>query len=202
MRSSKLLLPLAALALAGLLGACGGGSDGGGGKKVDPQQAFLQSMVPHHRSAVEMARVAETEAKTDFVKDLASDITRTQNEEIGEMERIHRRLFDTPLKPDMGAHMALGLSAQDAGMDHMDGASMIKGKKPFDRAFVDEMVPHHQGAIRMAQAVLAKTRDQQLRGLAEDIIAAQKREIAEMKRFREREYGGASPTAAVSGRSG
>lgn len=144
---------LGALIVAVLVAGCGGG------EQTDPQQAFLQSMVPHHRSAVEMGEVAETEAQTEFVKSLASEITRTQTEEIGEMGRIYERLFDAPLEPDMGAHMALGLSAQEAGMSHMDGASTIRGKEPFDRAFVDEMIPHHEGATRMAEAVLAETDD-------------------------------------------
>jgi uncharacterized protein (DUF305 family) len=59
--------------------------------------------------------------------------------------------------------MQLGLSAKEAGMDHMDGAAMIRGERPFDRAFVEEMIPHHEGATRMAEAVLARTRDQELR---------------------------------------
>lgn len=183
MRIAKPHATFGALIVAALLAACGGSEEAG------PQQAFLQSMVPHHQSAVDMAEVAETEAQTEFVKSLASEITRTQTEEIGQMRQIHERLFDAPLEPDMGAHSALGLSAQEAGMNHMDGASMIRGKKPFDRAFVDEMVPHHEGATRMAEAVLAETDDRQLRTLAEGIIAAQKKEIAEMQRFREREYG-------------
>ena len=174
---------LGALVAAVLVAGCGGAAE------PDPEQAFLQGMVPHHRSAVSMAEVARTEAQTEFVKDLASDITRTQTEEIAEMEQVHRRLFDSPLESDMGAHSALGLSAQEAGMDHMDGAGMIRGRKPFDRAFVQEMVLHHEGATRMAEAVLAETEDPQLRRLAESIIAAQKREIAEMDDFLEREYG-------------
>ncbi len=193
MRSLKLFTALGAVVLAVFVAACGGG------EKTDPQQAFLQSMVPHHSSAVDMAEVAETEAQTEFVKNLASDITRSQSEEIGQMGQIHERMFDAPLKPDMGAHMALGLSAQEAGMNHMDGANTIRGKKPFDRAFVDEMVPHHEGATRMAEAVLAETDDRQLRKLGEGIIAAQRKEIAEMKRFREGEYGGAAASTQGGG---
>ncbi len=193
MRSLKLFTALGAVVLAVFVAACGGG------EKTDPQQAFLQSMVPHHSSAVDMAEVAETEAQTEFVKNLASDITRSQSEEIGQMGQIHERMFDAPLKPDMGAHMALGLSAQEAGMNHMDGASTIRGKKPFDRAFVDEMVPHHEGATRMAEAVLAETDDRQLRKLGEGIIAAQRKEIAEMKGFREGEYGAAAAASTQGG---
>ncbi len=197
MRIAKLQAALGALIVAALVAACGG--DEG----ADPQQAFLQSMVPHHSSAVDMAEVAETEAQTEFVKDLASDITRSQTEEIAQMGQIHERLFGAPLEPDMGAHMALGLSAQEAGMNHMDGASTIRGKQPFDRAFVDEMVPHHEGATKMAEAVLAETEDPQLRNLGEGIIAAQRKEVAEMKRFREREYGAAASASTQAGdRSG
>jgi uncharacterized protein (DUF305 family) len=197
MPSTKIYTSLAALVVAGVVAGCGGG-----GQTTDPQQAFLQSMVPHHRSAVEMAKVADTEGQSAFVKNLASEITRTQTEEVAQMEQIHQRLFNAPLKPDMGAHGALGLSAQEAGMNHMDGAKMIKGKQPFDRAFVDEMIPHHQGATRMAEAVLTKTDDRQLRSFAEGIIAAQKREISEMKRFRGREFAGSVRMALAAGEKG
>lgn len=192
MPSTKIYTSLAALVVAGVVAGCGDGGSASG-QTTDPQQAFLQSMVPHHRSAVEMAKVAETEGQSAFVKNLASEITRTQTEEVAQMEQIHQRLFNAPLKPDMGAHAALGLSAQEAGMNHMDGAKMIKGKQPFDRAFVDEMIPHHQGATRMAEAVLTKTQDRQLRSLAEGIIAAQKREIAEMERSASASSLGPSP---------
>ena len=78
--------------------------------------------MPHHASAIEMAEVAEAEAQTPFVKDLAREIEETQTEEIDRMERIHAAL-ERPLEPDMGAHRALGLSAREAGMDHMDGGA-------------------------------------------------------------------------------
>lgn len=161
----------------------------------DAEEGFLQGMVPHHQSAVAMAKVAQTEAQSDFVKGLAQAIVTSQTTEIAQMGRIHQRLFNAPLEPDVGGHMALGLSAQEAGMGHMDGAMMLRGKKPFDRAFIDGMVPHHQGATRMAKAVLTKTRDPELRTLAQEIIAAQEREIKAMSEFREREYGGPVPMA-------
>ncbi|MEJ7718458.1 MAG: DUF305 domain-containing protein [Thermoleophilaceae bacterium] len=193
MRTRLALALLAALALAAGVAACGGGS---GAAQPSPEQGFLRSMVPHHTSAVQMAELAATEARTPFVRTLAAEIRASQEREIAQMRQIHQRLFGTALEPDMGGHMALGLSAEQAGMDHMDGEMMIRGKRPFDRAFVDEMVPHHRGATRMAEAVLARTRDSELRTLAQEIISAQKREIGEMNAFREREYGGPVPMAA------
>ncbi len=188
----------ATLIAALLLAGCGGQSPTGN----DAEGGFLRGMVPHHESAVDMAKVAATEAESDFVKGLAKDIVSSQTTEIAQMGRIHQRLFNAEIETDMGGHMALGLSAEEAGMGHMDGAKMLRGKKPFDRAFVDEMVPHHQGATRMAEAVLTKTKDPEVRTLAQAIISAQKREIQEMNDFREREYGGPVARSASSSDAG
>ncbi|WP_439533021.1 CopM family metallochaperone [Polymorphobacter sp.] len=50
-----------------------------------------------------------------------------------------------------------------------------------DEAFLAGMIPHHQGAIDMANVVLEHGKDPKVRALAEAIIAAQKAEIAEMQ---------------------
>jgi len=69
----------------------------------------------------------------------------------------------------------------------------LRTASPFDQAFVDEMEPHHTGAVQMAEVVLESTDDAELRGLAEGIIATQKREIEGMNAFRTKEYGAPVP---------
>lgn len=62
---------------------------------------------------------------------------------------------------------------------HADMAIKYSGDPDVD--FVKSMIPHHQGAIEMAKVQLQFGKDPENRKLAEAIIAAQQREIAEMK---------------------
>ena len=67
------------------------------------------------------------------------------------------------------------------GMDAMNADMMAGGTATdIDVAFVCSMIPHHRGAIDMAKAELAHGDDPWAKQLAEGIIAAQEKEIAEM----------------------
>ncbi|TIP93616.1 MAG: DUF305 domain-containing protein [Mesorhizobium sp.] len=69
-------------------------------------------------------------------------------------------------------------------MKRMDGPMMqaIQAEDP-DIAFVQSMIPHHQGAIDMARAVLQFGKDDQVRNWANQIITAQQAEIAAMQEW-------------------
>ena len=81
----------------------------------------------------------------------------------------------------------LALSASDAGdafkeaMDKMHHSMPMEFSGNADVDFVKSMIPHHQGAIDMAKVELQYGKDPELRKMAEDIIAAQQKEIAEME---------------------
>ncbi len=73
------------------------------------------------------------------------------------------------------------LAESDAAMGRMMSAMTIKPSGDVDRDFVAMMVPHHQSAIDMAQAELRYGTNETLRRMAQEIIVAQQKEIAEMR---------------------
>ena len=68
-----------------------------------------------------------------------------------------------------------------AAMSKMMAAMTVQPSGDVDRDFVATMVPHHQGAIEMAQAQLRHGHNEQLRRIAQEIIIDQTQEIAAMK---------------------
>ena len=67
----------------------------------------------------------------------------------------------------------------------MSGMNVKPTGKP-DKDFALMMIPHHQGAIDMAKVELQYGTDPELRQLATDIVAAQEKEIAQMKAWLEK----------------
>ena len=170
----------AAVLLTAALVAGGCGDDDAGQSGVAPaggngvDRAFVAEMVPHHAAAVQMAQIASKRARSAFVKDLAKDIVTTQSAEIATLRREDGGLDTAGV--EVGS---LGVPEHMMGMDH-DVAS-LETAAPFDKAFLTMMIPHHQGAIEMSNAELARGKDPELRALARDIIEAQAREIAAMR---------------------
>lgn len=214
--AALLVLALAVPAAAG----CGGQAAGEHGQGAttaastarvgDVDRAFVGQMVPHHEMAVAMARGAQGRVRHEELRALAAGIVRDQRAEIAELRALAGELQVDPgtgdeAGHDHGDHDAMAVDAETLGltMDEM-GMSMdvaaLQRARPYDRAFIDAMVPHHQGAIRMARAEVARGTDPRLQGLARRIVRAQEREIRRMNAWRRSWYGAPSPAGGVPGR--
>jgi uncharacterized protein (DUF305 family) len=143
-------------------------------------ERFIDAMVPHHEGAVEMAQVALKNAEHPEIKRLAKNIITTQKTEIEELKSIKNEEFDTSRVP-----MNMG---QMKGMGMMTDPRTLADRDPFDKAFIDSMIPHHQSAIEMAQVARDKSDNPKIEELATNIISAQKREISQMERWRAQWY--------------
>lgn len=184
------------------------------GNAVD--KAFVRQMIPHHQGAIVMANLAKESAQHAEIKStLAPAIVKAQEAEVATLTGVAKDLGvavaissdehsmgdsisgDHAADGDMAADAkTLGLTTENMGMD-MSIAALEKAK-PFDRAFIDAMVPHHQGAIRMARAELANGTNAELKTLAKAIVSAQEKEITEMNEWRTKWYGSASPAGGVT----
>jgi len=84
--------------------------------------------------------------------------------------------------PD-GSMMNNDGSSMQTMMHDMNAALVGKTGDKFDKAFLSEMIIHHEGAVEMAQAVLKNSKRPELIKLANDIISAQSTEINMMKNW-------------------
>jgi len=90
------------------------------------------------------------------------------------MDRMHQMSDKSMMESNTTMNM-------DQMMDSMMAGLAGKTGDAFDKAFLSEMVVHHQGAVLMAEAVLKNSKRPELIKLANDIIAAQTSEINLMK---------------------
>ncbi|ADU49683.1 DUF305 domain-containing protein [Intrasporangium calvum] len=186
--------PVAALSLALVLAACGSSDGSGAGTHQGDSSSssssvsaarsgdimFAQMMIPHHEQAVEMAEVAlAKDGVSEQVKALATNIKGAQGPEIQTMTAWLKQWNASPLasgNTDHGGGHGTGMmSEQDMG-----SLSAAEGAE-FDRQWLTMMIEHHEGAIEMADNVLATTSDAQVKALAEAIISGQEAEITTMK---------------------
>ena len=140
-------------------------------------EAFIDAMVPHHQGAIDMAEVALENADRQEIRDLAEDIVSTQEAEIEQLRSIKQEEFGTsqvPMEMSPGEMKMMGMS-----LDPQE----LAGKEPFDKAFINEMTPHHESAIAMAGVALENSENPEIREIAAAIVNAQKRETMQMDRW-------------------
>jgi uncharacterized protein (DUF305 family) len=68
-------------------------------------------------------------------------------------------------------------------MDSSESEASLDQATDFDKAFLEQMIPHHQMAVMMANMLEDGTRRQEMRALAQDIIVAQSKEIDAMRNW-------------------
>ena len=70
---------------------------------------------------------------------------------------------------------------EDMSMGQMNAALEDKSGDEFDKAFIEMMIAHHQGAIEMAKLAADRAKHDEIKQLSEDILSAQSNEIDMMQ---------------------
>jgi uncharacterized protein (DUF305 family) len=150
---------------------------------VPPNEAdlrYVQDMIVHHQQAVEMARLVPERGSDERVKRLADRIGGTQGPEIAMMNawlRANGKPTVEPVPTGHGEHTTMPGMATPAQLDTLRAA---RGPT-FDRAFLELMIAHHQGALTMAGRVQTAGADVRVQEMADEVIATQRDEINIMR---------------------
>lgn len=150
------------------------------------ERHFIEQMIPHHEDAIAMARLALEKAEYSEIKTLAQNIITAQEAENAQMSAWYKEWFGNEV-PAAGT----GMMGMTHGGGMMQGGMMgatadfndLKNAKPFDKEFIEQMIPHHQMAIMMAQMLAVSAEREEMKQLAGDIIEAQQKEIDQMREW-------------------
>jgi uncharacterized protein (DUF305 family) len=156
------------------------------------EAGFARDMIVHHGQAVQMAEIIRDKTYSDDIRLLAADISLTQQGQIGIMQGW-LEVWGLPItgeEPAMAwmGHPTDGLMPGMATPDEITRLNQL----PSDRAdvlFLRLMIAHHEAAIPMAQAILKRTDEPEVRELAKAIENSQKVEIKNMKAMVEKKVG-------------
>jgi uncharacterized protein (DUF305 family) len=171
----------------------------------DVDHDFVAMMVPHHQGAIDMSEAELRYGHNEQLVRIAQDIVVEELQEIAAMHAASGEKL-TPSEATLAASFTgtaagAGLSSpgpadnvppslkrerpflaqNNAAMAKMINEMTIKPTGNIDRDFVAMMVPHHQGAIEMAQAELRYGREAQLRRIAQEIVVDQIQQISLMR---------------------
>ena len=142
---------------------------------------FIVQMIPHHRAAIEMSQ--NLLRYTTFVplQDIALGIIEEQTKSIENMQKIldccsemENTQQDLCLYQKSFGQIAQTMFEQ---MQNACSTNDINGN------FMREMIPHHEGAIRMSENILRYRICPQLLPILQAILQSQKKGVREMKRL-------------------
>ena len=148
------------------------------------EAGFARDMMVHHAQAVEMAEIIEDKTENDRIETLATDITLTQQAQIGQMQGW-LNLWDLPLAGTEPAMDWMGMSNEGRmpGMASPEEINRLRDLPPeeADELFLQLMIPHHEAAIPMSNAALERTSNPAVERLANAIVSSQEAEISIMR---------------------
>src|SRR5437870_13619666 len=151
-------------------------------KGAEFEQSFLQQMIQHHRSGIEMAKLASAQTTRTELRDFAAKMIALQQQEIDKMSGWLKSWYNVSPKE-------VANEAADKEMKmHM---SMFSGKKDadFDKAFLEMMPKHHHAAVEMAEQAEKRATHSELKEFAAKIAKDQEQEIKQMKEWAQSWFG-------------
>jgi len=177
--------------MGGMDGSMMGGAGGmmGGMASVENEFDFLTQMIPHHEEAIESAQVLLAGTDRPEMQAFAESIIKTQSAEVVQMKEW----------------LATWYPGRDTTVDYQPMMRDLTGLTgdALDRAFLDDMIPHHMMAVMMSQQLVTQglAEHPEVVPFAESIRDGQHAEIRQMAGWLQ-DWFGASPMGGMMGAMG
>ncbi len=141
---------------------------------------FLDTMIAHHDGAIQMAKAATTKSDNAELKAFADKMVADQTRETIEMKKLREQFYAG--KPSA---MNMNLAGMTASMEGMDTSKLMQASgNAYNLEFVNQMIPHHEGAVVMAKEAQTKSEHTELKTLANQIVKEQEAEIKMMQNWK------------------
>ena len=137
---------------------------------------FVQMMIPHHEQAVDMSDMVLSKSNINAeVEALAKQIKAAQQPEI-DLMNTWLDAWGRMKMPETSHHSSADGTMTEEQMRELDEATGAEAQ----RLFLEGMIRHHQGAIKMAQAEIASGKNPEAITLAKNIAESQQAEVDTM----------------------
>lgn len=132
------------------------------------EQQFIHHMIPHHQEAVTTSKFVLTESANPEVRALAASIISAQEKEISDMKTWYESWYGKPYEDD-GSYTPM-----------MRDLSTLSSPE-LERAYLEDMIPHHTMALNTVQTVAPNVSHQEIATLVTNILSTQSTEIVTMR---------------------
>ena len=151
-------------------------------KGAEFEQNFLQQMIQHHRSGIEMAKLATDHTSRAELRQFAEKMISKQQAEIDKMTGWLKSWYNASPKE---------VANEAADKEMKMHVSMLSEKKDsaFDKAFLEMMPKHHHAAVEMAEQAEKKATHPELKELAATMAKDQQAEIKQLKDWAQSWFG-------------
>jgi uncharacterized protein (DUF305 family) len=157
---------------------------------------FLDAMIQHHKRGGDAAKIAVERAEHPELKAMAESMITSEDAQIAKMKELRQTWYGTPGLPAsiLPSDEKAELNGTDTTKEMSKDLGGLKDANPFDLAFIDAMVPHHQGAVEMAKEAAVQAQQPETKALASIIARDEQMEIDQMRAWRDAWY----PTAQAT----
>jgi uncharacterized protein (DUF305 family) len=146
--------------------------------KAPFDQQFLDTMSMHHQSGIQMAELVGSRSAHDELKTLAKKMIDEQQQDISKMQGLRKKWYG-----DQSDAANMHLPGMQSSMNDMkEKMRQLEASQgdAFDRMFIDMMVKHHQGAMKMASDAISKAQHSEVKGMAKEMRDMQKEEVGKL----------------------